>query len=174
VLRNRFDQALGPWKVQPAQNRFVLKVVYLYSGEQAEFSKKSFVLAMQRLLASARALASDGSSATIAEPLHEAEEDMATIQSPLQKQLHIDKTSQSLESSLGRRRGIKVEIRKILKLNRDLVARSMVSKAPQKVKKVRTELAKRVRHERSKGQARILISREVLGSFLRLHVGDAL
>jgi hypothetical protein len=34
---------------------------------------------MQRLLASARALASDGSSASIAEPLHEAEEDHATI-----------------------------------------------------------------------------------------------
>ncbi len=34
---------------------------------------------MQRLLASARALASDGSSASIAEPLHEAEEDHAPI-----------------------------------------------------------------------------------------------
>jgi hypothetical protein len=32
---------------------------------------------MQRLLASARALATDGSSASIAEPLHEAEEDHA-------------------------------------------------------------------------------------------------
>ncbi len=32
---------------------------------------------MQRLLASARALASDGSSASITEPLHEAEEDQA-------------------------------------------------------------------------------------------------
>ncbi len=41
---------------------------------------KSFVLAMQRLLAFARALASDdGSSASIAEPLHDAEEDHATI-----------------------------------------------------------------------------------------------
>ncbi len=39
---------------------------------------KSFVLAMQRLLASARALVSDGSSASIAD-LHEAEEDHATI-----------------------------------------------------------------------------------------------
>ncbi len=48
--------------------------------EQAEFSKKkSFVLAMQRLLASARSLASDGSSASIDEPLHEAGEDHATI-----------------------------------------------------------------------------------------------
>ncbi len=54
--------------------------------------------------------------------------------------LHKDKTSQTLESSLGRRRGVKVEMRKILKLNRDLVARSMVSKAQQKAKKVRTEL----------------------------------
>ncbi len=33
---------------------------------------------------------------------------------------------------------------KILKLDRDLVARSMVSKTPQKEEKVRTELAKRV------------------------------
>ena len=79
MLRNRFDQALGPWEVQPAQNRFVLEEVYLYPEEQAEFSKKSFVLAMQRLLASARALASDGSSASIAEPLHEAEKDHATF-----------------------------------------------------------------------------------------------
>ena len=78
--RNRFDQALRPREVQPAQNRFVLEGVYLYpEEEQAEFSKKSFVLAMQRLLASARALASDGSSASIAEPLYEAEEDHATI-----------------------------------------------------------------------------------------------
>ena len=77
--RNRFDQALRPREVQPAQNRFVLEGVYLYPEEQAEFSKKSFVLAMQRLLASARALAADGSSAPIAEPLHEAEEDHATI-----------------------------------------------------------------------------------------------
>ncbi len=58
--RNRFDQTLRPREVQPAQNRFVLEGVYLYPEEQAEFSKKSFVLAMQRLLASARALASDG------------------------------------------------------------------------------------------------------------------
>jgi flagellar motor switch protein FliM len=63
---------------------------------------------------------------------------------------------------------------KILKLNRDLVARSMVSKSPQKAKKVRTELAKRVRHERSKGQARVMVSREVFGSFLKLHVGNVL
>ena len=63
---------------------------------------------------------------------------------------------------------------KILKLNRDLVARSMVSKSSQKAKKVRTELAKRVRHERSKGQARVMVSREVFGSFLKLHVGNVL
>ena len=61
---------------------------------------------------------------------------------------------------------------KILKLNRDLVARSMVSKAPQKAKKVRTELAKRIRHERGKGQARVMVSREVFGSFVMpLYVG---
>ena len=89
--------------------------------------------------------------------------------------LHIDKTAQTLESSLGRRRGIKVKMGKILKLNRDLVVRSMVSKTPQKAKKVRTELAKRVRHERSgEGQARVMISRMVLGSFLKLHVGNVL
>ncbi len=64
---------------------------------------------------------------------------------------------------------------KILKLNRDLVVRSMVSKAPHKAKKVRTELAKRIRHEtRSKGQARIMVSREVFGSFLKLLVGNFL
>ena len=67
---------------------------------------------------------------------------------------------------MGRRRGIKVEMGKILKLNRDLVSRSMVSKAPQKAMKVRIELAKRIRHERSKGQARVMISREVLGSYV--------
>ena len=81
MLRNRFDQALRPREVQPAQNRFVLEGVYLYPEEQAEFSKKSYVPAtpFERHLASARALASDGSSASIAEPLHEAEEDHATI-----------------------------------------------------------------------------------------------
>ena len=79
AYRNRFDQALRPREVQPAQNRFVLKGVYLYLEEQAEFSKKSFVLAMQRLFVAARALAPDGSGASIAEPLHEAEEDHATI-----------------------------------------------------------------------------------------------
>ena len=63
---------------------------------------------------------------------------------------------------------------KILKLNRDLVARSMVSKAPQKAKKVRTELAKRVRHERNKSQARLMVSREEFGSFFTLHAGNVL
>ncbi len=63
---------------------------------------------------------------------------------------------------------------KILKLNQDLVARSMVSKAPQKAKKVRTDLAKRVRRERSKGQARVMVSRKVFGSFLKLYVGNVL
>ncbi len=79
MLRNRFDQALRPRGVQPAQNRFVIEGVYLYPEDQAKFSKKCFVLAMQRLLASARALASDGSrSASIAEPLHDAVEDHVT------------------------------------------------------------------------------------------------
>jgi hypothetical protein len=80
--RNRIDQALRPWEVQPAKNRFVLEGVYLYPEEQAEFSKKSFVLAIRRLLASARALASDGSSASIAEPAHQAEEDHAVVSLP--------------------------------------------------------------------------------------------
>ncbi len=79
MLRNRFDQALRPLRVQPAQNRFVLEVACLYLEEQAEFSKTSFILAMKRLLASAHALISDGSSSSIAESLHEAEEDHATI-----------------------------------------------------------------------------------------------
>jgi hypothetical protein len=54
--------------------------------------------------------------------------------------------AQSLKSGLGRRRGVNDEIKKVLKLNRDLVARSMarVCNAPQKAKKFRTELAKRV------------------------------
>ncbi len=43
-----------------------------------------------------------------------------------------------------------------------------------KVKKVRTELAKRIRHERSKGQTRIMVSREAFGSFVMLHVGNVL
>ncbi len=80
MLRNRVNQALRPLEVQPAQNRFILEGVYLYPEEKVEFSKRSFVLATpQKLLASARALASDGSSASIAEPLHEAVEDHATI-----------------------------------------------------------------------------------------------
>ncbi len=44
----------------------------------------------------------------------------------------------------ARRRGVNVEMGKILKLDRDLVARSMVYKASQKAVKIRTELAKRV------------------------------
>ncbi len=47
------------------------------SEEQVKFSKTSFVLAMQ--FSPPRALAADGSSAPIAEPLHEVEEDHATI-----------------------------------------------------------------------------------------------
>ncbi len=43
LIRNRLDQALRPREVQPAQNRFVFEGVYLYSEEQAEFSKKIFV-----------------------------------------------------------------------------------------------------------------------------------
>ncbi len=42
---------------------------------------------------------------------------------------------------MGRRRGVNVKLEKILKLNQDLVERSIVSKAPQKVKKARTELS---------------------------------
>ena len=61
-----------------------------------------------------------------------------------------DFATETSESCLGRRWGVNVELEKILRLNRDLVERSKVSKAPQKAKKVRTELAERVRHERSK------------------------
>ncbi len=43
---------------------------------------------------------------------------------------------------MGRIWGVKVEMGKILKLNQDLVARSIVSKAPKNAKKVRTELTK--------------------------------
>ncbi len=74
---------------------------------------------------------------------------------------------------------------KILKLNRDLFARRMVSKAPQKAKKVRIELAKRIgtnpffsseldTTESSKGQARVMVSREVFESFFMLYVGNVL
>ncbi len=86
----------------------------------------------------------------------------------------MDKTSKTLESCLGRSREIRDEMGKILKLNRDLVARSMVSKAPQTAKKVRTELAQRSRHERSKSQACIMVSREVFGSFEMFHAGHVL
>ncbi len=55
---------------------------------------------------------------------------------------------------------------KTLKLIQDLVARSMVSKAPQKAEKVLSKLAKRVRHEGSSCHALIMVSRE-----LRVHVG---
>ncbi len=61
-----------------------------------------------------------------------------------------------------------------LRLDRDLVARSKVSKAPQKAENVRTELAKRVWHERSKGQVRIMVSREVKGPFVMLYIGRVL
>ncbi len=59
----------------------------------------------------------------------------------------------------------------ILKLNRDLFARSVVGKASQEAKQIRTKLAKRFRHERSKGQARFIVSREVFGSYEMFHVG---
>ncbi len=85
--RNLFDLALRRREVQPAQNRTFLEGVFLYPEEQAKSSKKSFVLAMQRLLASMRALASDGNSALIAEPLHEAEEDHATIRNVFARRL---------------------------------------------------------------------------------------
>ncbi len=45
---------------------------------------------MQRFLASARALASDGGSASIAEPLHEAEEDHATIRNVFGSEGYVD------------------------------------------------------------------------------------
>jgi hypothetical protein len=54
------------------------------------------------------------------------------------------RTSQTLESCLGSGRGVNVEMGEILKLNRNMVARSVVSMAPQKAEKVRTELAMRV------------------------------
>ena len=56
-----------------------------------------------------------------------------------------------MENSLCWSRKIKVEMGRILKLNRDLVARSKASKAPQNAEEVRTELAKRIRNERSEG-----------------------
>ncbi len=50
IVCNRFDQALRPREVQPAQNRFVtvLEGAYLYPEKQAEFRKKSYDLAMQK------------------------------------------------------------------------------------------------------------------------------
>ncbi len=45
----------------PPDYGFVSKGVNVYPEEQAKFGKTSFVLAMQRLLASARALTSEGS-----------------------------------------------------------------------------------------------------------------
>ncbi len=75
-----------------------------------------------------------------------------------------DKTSQSMESCLDRRRGVNVEMGKILKLNWELVDCSIVSNAPQKAKKVRTELARRIRHEPERSKAgQALIRREVFG-----------
>ncbi len=52
--RNRFDQALRPREVQPAQNRFVLEGVYFYPEEQAEISKKNSNAKTSRLRARAR------------------------------------------------------------------------------------------------------------------------
>ncbi len=71
------DQVSRPREVQAALNRFVLEGANFNPEEQAELSKKSFVLAMQRLLASARALVSDDSSVSIANPLHNAKGDQA-------------------------------------------------------------------------------------------------
>lgn len=62
---------------------------------------------------------------------------------------------------------------KIVKLNRDLVARSIASKTSQKAaaKKLQTKLAKRVRHERCKGEALIMVTKEIFRSFVMLNVG---
>ncbi len=60
----------------------------------------------------------------------------------------------------------------MLKLNRDLVASSIVSKAPQKARKVRTVLAKRLRHKRSKGQARLMVRRQTFQVWI--HLGKVL
>ncbi len=63
---------------------------------------------------------------------------------------------------LGPETGSQCRSGKTLKLNRALVSRSIVSKAPQKAKKVRNELAKRVRHEWSEGRnARLMAITEV-------------
>ena len=50
----------------------------------------SFVLAMQRHFVAARTLAPDGSSASIAEPLHEAGEDHATIRNVFGSERYVD------------------------------------------------------------------------------------
>ncbi len=68
-------------------------------------------------------------------------------------------------------------MQRILPINRDLFARSMVSKpeqGPTDSKKVRTKLAKRDRHERSKGQALIIVGRAVFGSFEMARVDNVL
>ncbi len=49
---------------------------------------------------------------------------------------------------MGRRRGVIVEFGKIMMLNRDLVARNMVGKAPLRAKKVWKKPTRRIQHER--------------------------
>ncbi len=94
----------------------------------------------QALLVSRQGLEGKGATGDpFSHPFKNSSQDPTSVRG-----LHIDKTSQTLESCLGRRRGVNVEMRKILKLNQYLVACSMVSKVPQKAEKVRTTLAKRV------------------------------
>ena len=68
---------------EPIRSR---KGLFYTPRNRPNLAKKSFVLAMQRLHASARALASDGRSASITEHLHEAEEDHATIRNVYDRQ----------------------------------------------------------------------------------------
>jgi hypothetical protein len=56
----------------------------------------------------------------------------------------------------------------ILRLIWELAASSMVSKTPQKAKKVLTKLAKRGQYERSNDQAFIGVNNKVFGSYVML------
>ncbi len=67
---------------------------------------------------------------------------------------------------------------KVVKLNRDLVGRSIVSKAlagpHRKRRKSGTSLPSKLGTRGAKGQTRLMVRREVFESFVMLHLGNVL
>ena len=63
---------------------------------------------------------------------------------------------------------------KIVKLHRNLVSARSLHETPEKPQIVWDYLAERVRDERSKAQALVMVSREIFATFQVFHVGDIL